>query len=468
MALKASSLNSSRSPSSCSSSSSSSSPLLTLTFAFIAWKSLLLLLSCGGALFGPDYDTSTSLFFARSSSSSSATLLARRLVRWDAIYFVHAARGGGSNGSSSSSAPVYEQQWAFSPALSLLLQWLAAQARRILGLDNDNGRTNNKHDDDDVEALAGIALAHASHAVAVLALHRLTLLLTGGDARRALLAALLCVVSPAGVFLSAPYAESPFAALSFAGVWVLAAAYARRPLGSARRSAAVLAAGAVLGLATAVRSNGLASGLLFAVEALRAAAAFVKAPRVRLALAVGAAAGGGVLVAMGSAVPQYVAYTIYCGGERAAVRPPWCERTVPSIYSYVQDVYWNVGFLRYWTPNQIPLFLLAAPVLALLIVSGYEVLRRPAAWGLAPSSPDHRVLVQALAARQAIVALLALTSYHVQVISRLASGYAVWYWWIAACLMDKSRRGVGRAAVIFMVMYGGIQAVLFSTFLPPA
>ncbi|KAM3532231.1 hypothetical protein NHJ13051_000217 [Beauveria bassiana] len=460
MALKASSPNASRSPS----SPSSSSPLLTLTLAFIAWKSLLLLLSCGGALVGPDYDTSTSLFFAR--SSSSATLLARRLTRWDAIYFVHAARGG-INGSS---APVYEQQWAFSPALSLFLQWLAAQARRtsssILGLLLHDGRT----EDDDLEALAGIALAHASHAVAVFALHRLTLLLTGGDARRALLAALLCVVSPAGVFLSAPYAESPYAALSFAGVWVLAAGY-EHALGSARRSAAVLAAGAVLGLATAVRSNGLANGLLFAVEALRAAGAFVKAPGVRLAVAAGVAGVGGVLVAMGSAIPQYVAYTIYCGGGegRAAVmRPPWCERTVPSIYSYVQDVYWNVGFLRYWTPNQIPLFLLAAPVLTLLIASGYEVLRRPAAAGFAPSSLHHRVLVQALAASQAIVALLALTSYHVQVISRLASGYAVWYWWIAACLMDKSRRGVGRAAVIFMVMYGGIQAVLFSTFLPPA
>ncbi|KAF1734099.1 GPI mannosyltransferase 2 [Beauveria bassiana] len=465
MALKASSPNASRSP------SSSSSPLLTLTLAFIAWKSFILLLSCGGALVGPDYDTSTSLFFARSSSSSSssssATLLARRLTRWDAIYFVHAARGG-INGSR---APVYEQQWAFSPALSLFLQWLAAQARRtssILGrLPLNDGRT----EDDDLEALAGIALAHASHAVAVFTLHRLTLLLTGGDARRALLAALLCVVSPAGVFLSAPYAESPFAALSFAGVWVLAAGY-EDPLGSARRSAAVLAAGAVLGLATAVRSNGLANGLLFAVEALRAAGAFVKAPGVRLAVAAGVAGVGGVLVAMGSAIPQYVAYTIYCGGGgegRAAVmRPPWCERTVPSIYSYVQDVYWNVGFLRYWTPNQIPLFLLAAPVLTLLIASGYEVLRRPAAGGFALSSLDHRVLVQALAASQAIVALLALTSYHVQVISRLASGYAVWYWWIAACLMDKSRRGVGRAAVIFMVMYGGIQAVLFSTFLPPA
>ena len=76
--------------------------------------------------------------------------------------------------------------------------------------------------------------------------------------------------------------------------------------------------------------------------------------------------------------------------------------------------------------------------------------------------------MRALAASQAVVALLALTSYHVQVISRLASGYAVWYWWIAACLMDKGRQSTGRAVVVFMVMYASIQAVLFSTFLPPA
>lgn len=78
------------------------------------------------------------------------------------------------------------------------------------------------------------------------------------------------------------------------------------------------------------------------------------------------------------------------------------------------------------------------------------------------------MLIQALAASQAIVGLLALTSYHVQVISRLASGYAVWYWWIASFLMDKVSQSRGRSIVVFMVMYGGIQAALYSSFLPPA
>ncbi|KAJ4155352.1 hypothetical protein LMH87_000603 [Akanthomyces muscarius] len=439
-------------------SSSLPAALPTLTCAFIAWKALILLLSLG-ALVGPDYDTSTSLLFSllRSSSSSSSSssppsslgaTLAARLTRWDAIYFVHGARAG----------YVYEQEWAFSPTLALALRWVAGRTRVLLAIPAGEG--------EHLEALAGVALAHASHGVAVFAVYRLTLLLSGSNKRLALLAGLLCVVSPAGVFLSAPYAEAPFSALSFVAVWALAAGY-QRARGSLARSLAVLVAGAVLGLATAIRSNGLASGLLFAVEALQAAGAFVQTPGVAPVVAAGAAAAGGILVALGSVIPQYVAYSIYCAGPEGLLRPPWCDKTVPSIYSYVQDVYWNVGFLRYWTPNQIPLFILAAPVLTLLLVSGYQMLRNPARV-MASAAADHRVLVQTLAASQAVVALLALTSYHVQVISRLASGYVVWYWWIAACLVDKSSRSTGRAAVIFMVMYGGIQAVLFSSFLPPA
>ena len=199
-------------------SSSLPAALPTLTCAFIAWKALILLLSLG-ALVGPDYDTSTSLLFSllRSSSSSSSSsppsslgaTLAARLTRWDAIYFVHGARAG----------YVYEQEWAFSPTLALALRWVAGRTRVLLAIPAGEG--------EHLEALAGVALAHASHGVAVFAVYRLTLLLSGSNKRLALLAGLLCVVSPAGVFLSAPYAEAPFSALSFVAVWALAAGYQR-------------------------------------------------------------------------------------------------------------------------------------------------------------------------------------------------------------------------------------------------
>jgi len=81
-------------------------------------------------------------------------------------------------------------------------------------------------------------------------------------------------------------------------------------------------------------------------------------------------------------------------------------------------------------------------------------------------------LVISMAAAQVLLAVLAITTYHVQIITRIASGYAVWYWWTASCLLDNGadgkRQGLGGRIVTFFVMYAAIQGVLFASFLPPA
>ena len=131
----------------------------------------------------------------------------------------------------------------------------------------------------------------------------------------------------------------------------------------------------------------------------------------------------------------------------------------------------NVGFLRYWTLNQLPLFLLASPMLAILLKSGVDMVRDPSK-GLpllkSGATEDYRMFVRALAAGQTLVAVLAITTYHVQIVSRLSSGYPVWYWWVAACLMDNKRQTWGLIMTVFMAMYAGIQGGLFASFLPPA
>jgi len=80
---------------------------------------------------------------------------------------------------------------------------------------------------------------------------------------------------------------------------------------------------------------------------------------------------------------------------------------------------------------------------------------------------------------QVALALAALMNYHVQIITRLASGYPIWYVWVAEVLVAESgnvdgdgeegkKRKRGKGLVMFMVLYALIQGVLFASFLPPA
>jgi phosphatidylinositol glycan class V len=78
-----------------------------------------------------------------------------------------------------------------------------------------------------------------------------------------------------------------------------------------------------------------------------------------------------------------------------------------------------------------------------------------------------------LAVPQGLLAVMAFTSYHVQIINRISSGYPLWYWFLVTSAVDtaSSSPKLSRTLVIAvysMVAYAMIQAVLFGSFLPPA
>ena len=86
----------------------------------VAWKLLLLAIACGSP--GLGYDTSTQLFLGQHSDPRPQSWLSRgiehallRLTRWDGIYFASASLHG----------QVYEQEWAFSWALSRVTSIIA-------------------------------------------------------------------------------------------------------------------------------------------------------------------------------------------------------------------------------------------------------------------------------------------------------------------------------------------------------
>lgn len=99
---------------------------------FIAWKLALLANASGSP--GVGYDTSTQIFLDQHRDFGKQSLFAKtidhlvlRLTRWDAIYFASASLHG----------KVYEQEWAFSWALSKVTSAVTTGASDILPLEGE-------------------------------------------------------------------------------------------------------------------------------------------------------------------------------------------------------------------------------------------------------------------------------------------------------------------------------------------
>jgi GPI mannosyltransferase 2 len=91
------------------------------------------------------------------------------------------------------------------------------------------------------------------------------------------------------------------------------------------------------------------------------------------------------------------------------------------------------------------------------------------------SSSSASECLRRFAVSQSLLAVMALLSYHVQIITRLSSGYPLWYIWLLSSIKvakGKSRtyRYFTKPSIIirWMVVYAVVQGALFASFLPPA
>ncbi|RMX91260.1 hypothetical protein D0867_14130 [Hortaea werneckii] len=414
---------------------------------FWTWKGLLLLVALLAP--GQGYDTSTQITFDQNHPKGSSSWVSKvtehvvlRLTRWDAIYFA----------SSSWRGYLYEQEWAFSWVFSRL----SSKAANGAYMPNAPQRT--------------------------------------------------------------------FAALSFLGCYCYVKAIENRyhRFADAYQLDAcwTVAAGLSFGLATTMRTNGLLNGIIFAWDVYTILPRLPHILRTRdgegiTRLFATLTAGG--LIAIGFTLPQIVAYTEYCTNGNTR---PWCTALPPSIYSFVQKEYWNVGLFRYWTLNNLPLFLLAAPLGYLMIFTALSALLRTE--GLYTCLTDKKVsetqnphtierekrifmhVLPRIAVPQLILVVMAGTSFHVQILNRISSGYVVWYFMLAvwiylesdgpetvvegpakdeagATTVEKKKQFAGsmvgssfaqrlRPEWLFraMVMYALVQGGLYACFLPPA
>jgi GPI mannosyltransferase 2 len=193
---------------------------------------------------------------------------------------------------------------------------------------------------DGLEGLLAIVIAHTAHLLSVLVLFSLTsAVFSEPSSWLAFTAASLHIISPAGIFLSAPYAESSCALLSFIGCLLFPKSLGDKGPVTASHDMLVLLSGVFFGIATTFRSNGILNGLLLLEEAFRILWSLKSDSRISAFRRLLATGLGGLSVAVGFLLPQYIAYTEYCGNSGTNTRT-WCKRTLPSIYTFVQDHYW--------------------------------------------------------------------------------------------------------------------------------
>lgn len=364
----------------------------SLVCTFLAHKAALY---C--ALFvSPQFDTSSRFVF---NSSNWQSKLARRLVVWDNVYYTAIVERG----------VLFEHELAFSRAWTLLTGICLRPVPR------------------EFAPLVIAMMSLLCHAIACVALRSLVLLQTKSK-RLAYLCTMLYISSPAGIFLINGYPESIVAALSFIGLTYFEKGRQSRNL------LFYLLAAIFFAVATLFRSNALLWGAAFFIEMLLAAYRRQNSLFLMSIL-------GGSLIGLAFIVPQILYWFMYCPGR------PWCDSPLPLVYGYVQRHYWNVGFLRYWTPNNISNFLFAAPSLILLFRASAR-------------TPVY------LAGVQLLYIIGALFFWHVQIITRISSCLPGPYLYVARLIESKNFEG--KLCAAYFIIWSIMQAVLFGAFLPPA
>ncbi|KAG8987925.1 ER membrane glycoprotein subunit of the GPI transamidase complex-like protein [Tulasnella sp. JGI-2019a] len=456
----------------------------------LAAASLVLL--CSHIL--PPFDTS----HLRSQSPSQTPFgLSSALLRWDSFHFSSIALHGYTQ----------EQQFAFLPGVPFITRLFAEiglYLASLMGLSN-RGFT------DERDVLLGGAAAAFLLCDWTSDMYDLTMAITRNPSTAFLATSLTLLPLSPPALLFAGYTDPFFASLSYKGM-----------LACERKQ--WFKATACFMIATAFRANGvmLAGFLIWGIAVDPMIRRFSGTRKVfslkGLLSRILFATGLSIAVALPFAAHQYYAYAQFCtpsfsDGASSKLRP-WCSNWLPLIYPFVQRQYWNVGFFRYWEMSQVPNFILAAPVLVLVMstsiseIMGFgrsvqEYQRRTGSWrsaiqqSMTPNKtekPTSAELTRILgrtwstlphAMHAMVLSSILLFASHVQIALRLSSSIPYMYWAAAQLLMDdereegvhdagerlaptKLRRKWGRIWVFYAVIWGVISSVLWATFLPPA
>jgi GPI mannosyltransferase 2 len=393
------------------------------------------------------------------------------LSRWDAQYFLHLAEHGYT----------YENTLAFYPLFPFTVGWIT----QILQLVLPSVCTFRE-----LSLLVAIGLNVIIFVETVKTLHALTWAVFN-DRSFADMASLLYCINPASIFFSAVYTESIFALLTFR---VMHACHERQ---SFWRIVIPLC------LSILCRSNGILNLGFVTYYSLQQ----ILNGRRRISIVVVKTGLIVVFATVAFVSCQWYFYSLFCKNTNhrwpqhivdygkskelkmpgSEFHPPWCTYRLPISYGYIQNHYWDVGFLKYYQFKQIPNFLLAAPIVVTIfyhcvkfLVSNKDITVRLNLFDL-KSQAVERI---PMATRQQFVFFvhaLALTTFcalfvHIQVSTRmLCSSSPVLCWIFAKYFHDSEKpnqtkqldnQRVKVLILLYCLSYCLIGTVMFCNFLP--
>lgn len=400
------------------------------------------------------FDTSTALLIRQLSSSLDGQSWVKKrlwdkLLSWDAVYFIKNMVNGEYE---------FEHEYAFSSVWPKFVRLCCRGNFEFYHI-----------------LKTAIFLENLLHFISVILLYILTLktfekniLKTHQRYELARKSAVLFILTGAAGFFTGIYSEPLSSVLSFAGI--LAREYSifhdvygnvickwqRWPLYSLVSTICFM-------VAFANRSNCILLGIFYIMDLL----SLLRRRKIAQATFFPLLSGIALLLFV-IFQHYYVPYKAFC-----PQRGGWCKdkiRMLPftykSFYSYIQSSYWNVGFLKYWTINNVPNFIFAIPNIVIMWYSSVYFSHQYPCSNLKPLILITRIFL-------VVIVFFA----HIQIINRVSSFIPLHLWYLADRLIKKSTKKTKplrgddtlvKLYIYWLIYWIPVQTILFACFLPPA
>lgn len=414
-------------------------PLVKLTTVFGLVKGIQLLI----VYFTPgQFDTSSQLvidenFVARNEFLSSfqlfqpkLTILLDKFIIWDTVYFNEFFVNGIK----------YEHQFVFCPLWWRLIHFIPYG-------------TNNYYE----KLLLSVTISNFCHYLSCIILYYLTnqyfpQTFTINKSRFVYYTVILFIISPGGIFLTSGYSENFCNLLSFISIYLHEysldyMAFRESNKKSIKYISLYLLSGLFVSLNVAVRANSILLGGFYLID-LYEFAILNKNWRNSV---ISIVSGCQILVVL--ILLNIHSYLLFC-----PQRGEWCNNTIPLLFAYAQNHYWKVGFMKYWSFNNLPNFLFALPTILINILSIKHFF----------NELPRLKKVFTLIFIDILLLIGGVFFWNVQILTRISGFIPLSYWYTAILLNDPTMRKWGKIVVYYQFIWIFVQSGLFAAFLPPA